>query len=148
MLAAISTQLLALTLAAIANILMGVYHHVNDIGDKFSIQTLIVGVIKAIIIIVTFITLAYCFDVTDLSSLGMSPDLVINAAIVLYVGKALQNLAAIMGVSSVISKNSAVESTNNNIIDIDNDELPQEETDYVESTNNKIKNKNFNDSVG
>jgi len=121
MLATIYSQLVALCVAAFANILMGIYNNINLEQCNFNFKKLLTGVIKAVIIILTFIAIGYCFDVTDLSSIGVTPDLVINSAIILYVGKALQNLMKILGVTTL----------NNNI-----------------TKKNEKKDINFKDSVG
>ena len=55
---------------------------------------------------------------TDLSSIGVTPDLVVNAAIVLYVGKAMQNIMKVIGVTQIGNKTpSTIEAS---VSDIDN----------------------------
>lgn len=104
MLAAVSSQLIALCVAALVNILLGLYNNIGVEGYKFDIRKLINGLIKAVIVIVAFIGIAYCFDITDLNSLGLTPDMIVNAAIVLYIGKSLQNLIKILGVETSLKK--------------------------------------------
>lgn len=117
MLAAVSSQLIALCIAALVNVLLGLYNNIGVEGYKFDIRKLINGLIKAVIIIVAFIGVAYCFDITDLNSLGVTPDMIVNTAIILYIGKSLQNLAKVLGVetSSKKAKTTTItESTSDN----------------------------------
>ena len=117
MLAAVSSQLIALCVAALVNVLLGLYNNIGVEGYKFDIRKLINGLIKAVIVIVAFIGIAYCFDITDLNSLGLTPDMIVNAAIVLYIGKSLQNLTKILGVETSLKKTSTTtitESTSDN----------------------------------
>lgn len=104
MLAAVSSQLIALCIAALVNVLLGIYNNIGIEGYKFDIRKLINGLIKAVIIIVAFIGVAYCFDITDLNSLGITPDMIVNTAIILYIGKSLQNLTKILGVEASLKK--------------------------------------------
>ena len=117
MLAAVSSQLIALCIAALVNVLLGLYNNIGVEGYKFDVRKLINGLIKAVIIIVAFIGIAYCFDITDLNSLGLTPDMIVNTAIILYVGKSLQNLAKILGVEASLKKTNTTtitESTSDN----------------------------------
>lgn len=117
MLAAVSSQLIALCIAALVNVLLGLYNNIGVEGYKFDIRKLINGLIKAVIVIVAFIGIAYCFDITDLNSLGLTPDMIVNAAIVLYIGKSLQNLTKILGVETSLKKTNTTtitESTSDN----------------------------------
>ena len=104
MLAAVSSQLIALCIAALVNVLLGIYKNIGIEGYKFDVRKLINGLIKAVIIIVAFIGVAYCFDITDLNSLGITPDMIVNTAIILYIGKSLQNLTKILGVEASLKK--------------------------------------------
>lgn len=137
MLEAVLGQLVALIIAAISNILIGVYNNINIENCNFSWQKLLTGVIKAAIIIVAFIGIAYCFDVTDLSAIGATPDLIMNAAIVLYVGKTLQNLAKILGINmnTITSTNNIQTSTTDieNIVDDVVDKNNEEEITSINS---------------
>lgn len=99
----IATQMPALLVSIGVNILLGVYYNINLQEIKFDWKILTTGIIKALIITISFIGIAYCFDTTDLSQLGVSPDLIMNTAIVLYVGKSLQNLAKVLGVEIPIN---------------------------------------------
>ena len=117
MLAAVSSQLIALCIAALVNVLLGLYNNIGVERYKFDIRKLINGLIKAVIIIVAFIGIAYCFDITDLNSLGLTPDMIVNTAIILYVGKSLQNLTKILGVETSLKKTNTTtitESTSDN----------------------------------
>ena len=117
MLAAVSSQLIALCIAALVNVLLGIYKNIGIEGYKFDVRKLINGLIKAVIIIVAFIGVAYCFDITDLNSLGVTPDMIVNTAIILYIGKSLQNLAKVLGVETSSKKantTTITESTSDN----------------------------------
>lgn len=94
----ILTLLPVLFVAVAMNIGTGVYYNVGTKNLNFSRKTFITGIIKAAIIAGTFIGTAYCFDATDLSSLGVTPDLIMTSAIVLYVGKAVVSLGKILGI--------------------------------------------------
>ena len=104
MLTAVSSQLIALCIAALVNVLLGLYNNIGVERYKFDIRRLINGLIKAVIVIIAFIGIAYCFDITDLNSLGLTPDMIVNTAIILYVGKSLQNLTKILGVETSLKK--------------------------------------------
>ena len=117
MLATVSSQLIALCIAALVNVLLGLYNNIGVERYKFDIRKLINGLIKAVIVIIAFIGIAYCFDITDLNSLGLTPDMIVNTAIILYVGKSLQNLTKILGVETSLKKISTTtitESTSDN----------------------------------
>lgn len=104
MLAAVSSQLIALCIAALVNVLLGLYNNIGVERYKFDVRKLINGLIKAVIIIIAFIGIAYCFDVTDLNSLGLTPDMIVNTAIILYISKSLQNLTKILGIETSLKK--------------------------------------------
>lgn len=117
MLVTVSSQLIALCIAALVNVLLGIYNNIGVEGYKFDIRKLINGLIKAVIVIIAFIGVAYCFDITDLNSLGLTPDMIVNAAIILYIGKSLQNLTKILGVETSLKKTNTTtitESTSDN----------------------------------
>lgn len=101
MLNTILHQMTALLVSGGVNIILGMYYNINLKKCNFCKTRFFTGIIKAFIIIVSFIGIAYCFDVTDLSQLGASPDLVMNAAVLLYVSKSLQNLINILGVEKL-----------------------------------------------
>ena len=113
MLAAVSSQLIALCIAALVNVLLGLYNNIGVERYKFDVRRLINGLIKAVIVIIAFIGIAYCFDITDLNSLGLTPDMIVNTAIILYVGKSLQNLTKILGIETSLKKISTTTITKN-----------------------------------
>lgn len=136
MLEAVLGQLVALIIAAISNILIGVYNNINIENCNFSWQKLLTGVIKAAIIIVAFIGIAYCFDVTDLSAIGATPDLIMNAAIVLYVGKTLQNLAKILGINmNTITSTNNIQTSTTDIEDVVDDVVDKNNEEEIISIN-------------
>lgn len=92
-------QLLPVLLVAVVmNIAAGTYFNVGKENFKFSFKKLISGVIKAAIVGGMFIGTAYCFEATDLSSVGITPIFVMLSAISIYVGKAVVSLGKILGV--------------------------------------------------
>lgn len=80
------------------NILLGLYYKIGINRLSFDLKILLNGVIKAGIIGIVFIGMAFCFDRVDLSSLGVNPCIFMHSAIFLYMGKAMSNLAKILGV--------------------------------------------------
>ena len=117
MLATVSSQLIALCIAALVNVLLGLYNNIGVERYKFDVRKLINGLIKAVIVIIAFIGIAYCFDVTDLNSLGLTPDMIVNTAIILYISKSLQNLTKILGIETSLKKTNTTtitESTSDN----------------------------------
>jgi len=90
--------LLCITMAI--NISLGMYYNIGVKSFNFDYKVFINGLVKAIIIGTAFIGLAYCFDKTDLSSIGITPTLIMYSAIVLYAGKDLKTLAKIIGVET------------------------------------------------
>lgn len=65
------------------------YYNIGINKVKFDWKVLIIGVVKALIIAGAFIGLGYCFDKMDLTSIGISPETIMSAAIILYVTKAV-----------------------------------------------------------
>lgn len=101
MLQLILKPLAALAVAMLVNLLLGTYYNINLDQCCFNRKTFLTGVAKAGIIAIAFIGLAFCFDNTNLSEIGVTPDLIMNAAVVLYVGKATTNLMKILGVTNL-----------------------------------------------
>ncbi|MDE6208459.1 MAG: hypothetical protein K2M73_02160 [Lachnospiraceae bacterium] len=87
-----------LFISASINIGVGLYYNVGTRNLSFDSKKLIYGIIKAVIVAFSFLGLAYCFEKTDLSSIGVTPDFIINSAIILYVGKSLTSLCKILGI--------------------------------------------------
>lgn len=87
-----------LGVAIAMNIGSGLYYNIGTKNLKFNWKTLISGIIKAAIVAGMFIGTAYCFEATDLSSIGVTPVFVMMSAITLYVGKALISLGKILGI--------------------------------------------------
>jgi hypothetical protein len=88
-----------LLIAILMNIAAGTYFNIEKGNINFSWKKFISGIIKGIIIGGMFIGTAYCFDATDLSSIGIKPIFIMLSAISLYVGKAIISLGKILGVS-------------------------------------------------
>lgn len=88
-----------LAIAIVMNIAAGLYYNIGKKEIDFSWKTFMSGVIKAAIVAALFIGTAYCFEVVDLSSAGVTPLFVMSSAITLYVVKALTSLSKILGVN-------------------------------------------------
>lgn len=80
------------------NILLGLYYKIGINKLSFDLKFLLNGIVKASIISLVFIGMAFCFDRVDLSSLGVTPCICMHSAIFLYMGKAINNLAKILGI--------------------------------------------------
>ena len=87
-----------LAVAIAMNIGAGLYYNIGTKNLTFNWKTLITGIVKAAIVAGMFVGTAYCFEATDLSSIGVTPVFVMMSAITLYVGKALISLGKILGV--------------------------------------------------
>ena len=81
------------------NILLGLYYQVGIRRAPFQLRRLVDGAAKAGVVGLAFIGLAFCFDRIDLSSLGISPCIIMHSAICLYIGKVAAHLTKILGVS-------------------------------------------------
>ena len=91
-------NLLPLTIGITANMALGIYHKIGTEHIAWSWTKFLQGVVKAGIIAGTFIGLAFVFEVTALSDTGITPSMIMTAAIVLYAVKGCRNLAGILGV--------------------------------------------------
>ncbi len=94
----ILNHLPVLFIAISMNMIAGIYYNIGRMRLRFNIRKLISGAVKALIIAGLFIGTAYCFEATDMSSIGITPLFIMVSAITLYVGKALISLAKILGV--------------------------------------------------
>lgn len=88
----------ALFVAIAMNISAGLYYNIGTQKLSFEWKKLISGIQKAIIVAGMFIGLAYCFEATDLSSIGVTPVFIMTSAIILYVGKTIVSLQKILGI--------------------------------------------------
>lgn len=88
-----------LAIAIVMNMAAGLYYNIGKKEIAFSWKTFMYGIIKAAVVAALFIGTAYCFDVVDLSSAGVTPQFVMSSAITLYVVKALVSLSKILGVN-------------------------------------------------
>lgn len=86
---------LAITMSI--NIALGMYYKIGKTKVSFDWKVLLQGVIKALIIGLSFMGLAYVFDKVDLGSIEINPNIVMTSGIVLYVTKDLENLMKILG---------------------------------------------------
>ena len=93
-----------LAVAILMNIGAGLYYNIRNqdllVYLSFDMKKLVNGVIKALIICGMFVGTAYCFDSTDLSSIGVTPQFIMNSAIVIYVSKSVISLGKILGVDT------------------------------------------------
>ena len=89
-----------LGIAVICNILCGIYYSINIKKISFDWNKLFNGIMKAIIVIVVFIGMAYIFDqMKELAeALGVTPKFIMVSAITLYTSKVLISLGKILGV--------------------------------------------------
>ena len=87
-----------LLVAILMNIIAGTYFNICSENIDFSWKKLASGIVKAVIASGMFLGTAYCFEKTDLSSIGITPSFVMSSAISLYVGKALISLSKMLGV--------------------------------------------------
>lgn len=83
----------------VVNILLGTYYNIGKQKINFDFKKLINGITKAIIIATSFLVLADCFEHTDLSILGVTPNFVMTTALCLYAGKSLVSLGRIFGIN-------------------------------------------------
>jgi len=94
----ILTYLPVLAIAMAMNILVGTYYQIGLKKVKFNKTIFWSGLLKAGVIGLIFIGLSYCFDCVDLSSIGMTPVMIIHSAILLYTGKVVIALCKVLGV--------------------------------------------------
>ena len=87
-----------LAVAILMNIGAGLYYNIGTKDLSFDMKKLVNGVIKALIICGMFVGTAYCS--TDLSSIGVTPQFIMNSAIVIYVSKSVISLGKILGVDT------------------------------------------------
>ena len=89
-----------LGIAVVCNILCGIYYNINVKEIKFNWLKLLNGIIKAIIVIVVFIGMAYIFDqMKELAeALGVKNKYIMVSEITLYTSKVLISLGKILGV--------------------------------------------------
>lgn len=93
-----------LAVAIAMNIGAGLYYNIGTKNLTFNFKKLISGIIKATIVAGMFVGTAYCFEATDLSSIGITPIFIMMSAITLYVGKALKSLCMILGIETKSNK--------------------------------------------
>lgn len=91
--------LLLLGIAAVCNIVGGVYVNINVNKLQFSLRALITGIIKAACIATMFIGLAYIIEnMPNLAaSLGVEPKAMLISAIAIYTTKVVGHLTTIFG---------------------------------------------------
>ena len=85
------------------NIILGVYNNIENIKENFDWRKLVKGIIKSACVALAFLGLAYVFDATgtiiDTGVFEVNPEMIMTSAIILYAGKAIQNLMGILGVT-------------------------------------------------
>lgn len=89
-----------LIIAVVCNVLCGLYYNVNVKEMSFDKVKLLNGIIKAGIVAVIALGMSYVFiqmpSLTE--AIGITPNMIMNSAIILYVGKVLVGLGKILGV--------------------------------------------------
>ena len=70
----------------------------STIIDKISFDKtyFINGIVKAVVVSVSVIILAYAFEIVDMSSLGYTPVTVVSTGIVVYATKLLKNIIKLL----------------------------------------------------
>lgn len=95
-----------LVIAVVCNILCGLYYNVNVKKMSFDKIKLSNGIIKAGIVGVVALGISYVFiqmpSLTE--AIGITPNMIMNSAIILYVGKVLVGLGKILGVTIKIKE--------------------------------------------
>lgn len=90
-----------LLISVVCNILCGAYYNVSVKDIKFDWIKLLNGVIKALIVGIIAVGMSYVFsqmpELTE--AIGITPMMIMNSAIILYVGKTLVGLGKILGVN-------------------------------------------------
>ena len=101
-----------LTLLMATNILLGLYAKIGVEEIAFDCKKLISGIAKALIIGFSAVALSYAAHEVDLSGLGVTPELLISAAIITYAYKNFQNLAKCLNIdlSSLTTTKSNIKS--------------------------------------
>lgn len=96
----IINYLTILGLLSASNILIGLYYNVNIKDFDFDVVKFFNGVIKAVIIIFSFVSLYYTFyQIPELTeAVGFNPQVIMTSAIVLYVTKVGLGLGNILGI--------------------------------------------------
>lgn len=102
----ILTQLCLLGIAVVCNVLCGTYYNVNVKDLNFDRIKMINGIVKAIIIGAIAVGMSTVFmhmpELAD--TIGVTPEFVINAAVVLYTAKTMVGLGKILGVKIQVNE--------------------------------------------
>ncbi len=92
-----------LGVAVVTNILLGLYYNLEKIKEVFSWKKLLLGIVKAAIVCEAFIGLALIFDkiasAMDVGIFEVAPDVLLYAAIAVYVGKCIVTIKNIFTVT-------------------------------------------------
>ena len=92
-----------LGVAVATNILLGLYYNLEKIKEVFSWKKLLLGIVKAAIVCWAFIGIALIFDkiagAMDVGIFEVAPDVLLYAAIAVYVGKCIVTLKNIFTVT-------------------------------------------------
>ena len=93
-----------LAIAVICNILCGIYYNINIENIKFDFHKLLNGIIKALIVGIVAVGLTFIFNYmpTLTEAVGISPMMIMNSAIILYVGKDLVGFGKILGIKVAV----------------------------------------------
>lgn len=93
-------DLFPLSIAIAVNMALGIYRKIGTEHMAWSWKKFFQGMGKAVIVGGAFLGLAYVFESTALSDTGITPSMIMTAAIVLYAVKGCKNLAGILGVQT------------------------------------------------
>lgn len=97
-------SLMLLILAVIANIISGTVYNTIGKGESFEPKKFFTGVLKGTAIAITLMILSFIFMSTDLSSLGVTPELIMNAGMIKYSYGAVKNIVENMKLDKVLEK--------------------------------------------
>lgn len=99
-----------LGISIVVNILLGMYKNIGINKEIFELKKLISGIIKGIIVGLSFVGLSYCFDKTgtiiNIGQFEFDPEMIMTSAITIYMGKAIITLGNILGIKASVKESS------------------------------------------
>ena len=96
----ILNNLLYLFILIVINIATGLYYNIGKLKTEFNWKIFWTGIVKSLIVGLSFVGLTFVFDNTNMSEIGITPQAIMNSALLLYGGKAVINLSRILGVKN------------------------------------------------
>lgn len=97
----------------IMNIISGMFNSISIEKVKFDKKKFIYGVLKAIVVSISILVLAYVFDTIDLSGIGFTPMTIVSGGIMVYACKLGVNIIKILGLDSYIKISNPLDKNNN-----------------------------------